>query len=180
MHLEYENTDNGGQWVYTSRSGRRYTGATQEDAERKWIIASLHAAQRELGMVRDLCARKYFGITSFSDLNLQQLRELNNEILTARRFGKEMSTTASQEIEPKATNAQIKRIVKLGRYSIITEKYGKDFFWNKCKEWMPRFKNAARINLDDLTNQEAWYLVKRLEKIEKRLAAGQLPALNEL
>lgn len=174
MNVSIEHTATGErQFVHTSRSGRRYIGTTPEETERKLLIASLHAAERELGMVHEICAQRFLGISSFADLNLQQLRELNKVISDARRFG----TQAAQEnnsLEPKATSAQIKRLVKLGRYSIINEKYGNDWFWKKCLEWIVRLKNAnaKRVKLDELTNQEAWYLIKRLERIEKRLKTG--------
>jgi hypothetical protein len=160
-----------GLFVHRSRSGRQYKGGTPEETERKVLIASLHAADHELGIVHDLCAQRFCGICSFADLTLQQLRELNKEISDARRFGAQVTQT-NNSLEPKATSGQIKRIVKLGRYSIIDEKYGHDWFWKKAKEWVVRLKDAKRVKLDELTNQEAWYLIKRLERIEKRLKAG--------
>jgi hypothetical protein len=161
-----------GLYLYCSRSGRKYTGATPEETERKVLVASLHAAEHELGIVHEICAQRFFGITSFLDLTLQQLRELNKVISDARRFGSAV-VNENNSLEPKATSAQIKRLVKLGRYSIICEKYGKEWFWKKCLEWIVRLKNAKRVKLDELTNQEAWYLIRRLEKVEKRLKDGK-------
>lgn len=157
-------------FVYTSRSGRRYTGATQQEVERKVLLASLHVAARETGMVHEICAQRFAGICSLGDLTIEQLRELNKLFVESNRFGKEVEK--SQSLEPKATEKQIKRIVKLGRYSIITDHYGVDWFWKKAKEWIVRFRNVQRIRLDDLTNQEAWYLIRRLEKVEQRLLKG--------
>jgi hypothetical protein len=171
MNVSIEHTIAGQQFVHVSRSGRRYVGTTPEEAERKLLIASLHAAERELGIVHEICAQRFLGIHSLADLNLQQLRELNKVISDARRFGTQ-AANKNNSLEPKATSAQIKRIVKLGRYSIICEKYGKEWFWRKAKEWVVRLKDAQRVNLDELTNQEAWCLIRRLEKVEKRLLAG--------
>jgi hypothetical protein len=174
MNVSIEHTATGErQFVYTSRSGRRYVGATPEETERKLLIASLHAGERELGMVHEICAQRFLGIASFADLTLQQLRELNKVISDARRFGSAVANE-NNSLEPKATSAQIKRLVKLGRYSVITEKYGKEYFWKKCLEWVVRFKDAKRVKLDEFTNYEAWYLIRRLEKVEKRLQAGQI------
>ncbi len=154
-------------FVYTSRSGRKYTGATPEEAERKKLLAILHAADREFGhgMVHDLC-ESMFGVHSFGGLAVMQLRELHAMVQESRRTG--IKLEKEQSLEPKLTDKQRKRIIRLGLY-VLGPVYGKEWFWTKCKKWIVRLHDAKRVELDELTNSEAWYLIRRLEKIEKRL-----------
>jgi hypothetical protein len=154
-------------FVCTSRSGRKYTGATPEEAERKRLLAALHAADREFGhgMVHDLCD-SMSGVQSFGGLAVTQLQELLVVVQESRRAGKKLD--AGQSLEPKLTEKQKKRIIRLGLY-VLGPVYGKDWFWKKCTQWIVRLHDAKRVDLDQLTNQEAWYLIRRLEKIEKRL-----------
>lgn len=156
------------QFVSTSRSGRRYTGATPEEAERKHLLAMLHAFDRKMsGIAHEVCASR-FGTASFGQLTLEQMRELKKLFAESRSTGAQLQEVAGASLEPKLTTAQRKRLIKLGLY-VLAPYYGKDWFWNKCKEWVVRLKNAQRVNLDEMTNQEAWYVIRRMEKIEKRL-----------
>lgn len=176
-------------FVCTSRSGRKYTGATPEEAERKKLLAILHAADREFGngasghmidkdgdlktvhdnnshsAVRDLCD-SMFGTLSFGRLSVKELRELKAMVDESRRAGRKLD--AGQSLEPKLTDKQRKRIIRLGLY-VLGPVYGQEWFWAKCKKWIVRLHDAERVDLDQLTNQEAWYLIRRLEKIEARL-----------
>ena len=166
-------------FVYTSRSGRKYIGATPEEAERKKLLAILHAADRELrphlnplpegeephSPVRDLCD-SMFGTFSFGRLNVMELRALKVIVDESRRTGAKLEK--EQSLEPKLTDKQRKRIIRLGLY-VLGPVYGKEWFWAKCKKWIVRLHDAKRVDLDELTNSEAWYLIRRLERIEKRL-----------
>lgn len=164
--MRIEHTQEGvRQFVSTARSGRRYVGSTPEEAERKHLLAFLHAAERENGIARDL-AESQFGTRSFGHLTIEQMRSLKNQFVASRQAGKELEK--NQRLEPGMTQKQRARIIKLGLY-VLAPYYGKDWFWRKCKEWVVRFHHVARIDLDDLTNQEAWYVIQRLERIEKRL-----------
>ena len=154
-------------FVYTSRSGRKYAGATPEEAERKKLLAILHAADREFGhsMVHDLC-ESMFGVQSFGRLSVKEMRELHAMVQESKRTGAKLEK--EQSLEPKLTDKQRKRIIRLGLY-VLGPVYGKEWFWAKCKKWIVRLHDAKRVDLDELTNSEAWYLIRRLERIEKRL-----------
>lgn len=155
------------QFVRTARSGRRYVGATPEEAERKHLLATLHAFEREMGIGREI-AESRFGTKSFGQLTLDQMRELKNLFVESRRAGEHLQEEQRFALEPKMSEKQRKRIIRLGLY-VLAPYYGKDWFWRKCKEWVVRFHHVERINLDHMTNQEAWYVIQRLERIEKRL-----------
>lgn len=174
MNMQIERTEQGEKrFVHVSRSGRRYGGATPQEAERKTLLAALHAMKRTIGddLAVEICARMFGGIGHFGDLTNDQMRELKNTFTEALRFGDKMEK--AQRLEPMATEKQIKQLVKLGRYSVITERYGTGFFWRKVKEWCPRLRGTkGLVQLDDLSNQEAWTVIRRLEKIEARLKKG--------
>jgi hypothetical protein len=174
MNIQIEHTATGEKrFVHISRSGRRYGGATPAEAERKTLLAALHALKRTIGgdLAIETCARMFGGICSFGDLTVEQMRELKNTFIESLRIGEKLEK--EQRIEPMATDKQIKQMVKLGRYSIITATYGTGFFWRKVKEWCPRLRGThGRIELDDLSNQEAWTVIRRLQKIEARLKQG--------
>ncbi|MBP8975081.1 MAG: hypothetical protein KBG83_00030 [Bacteroidetes bacterium] len=155
------------QYIIRTKSGRKYRGATPEEAERKFLLSYLHAAAREYEGLRELCNAE-FGNYSFGSLTLEQMRQLKSYYERANESGEALKESTRIVSEAKATPRQIAAIVKLGRY-VIGERYGKNWFWQKCKEWIPRFNDAERINLNELTSYEAWYLIQRLEKIEKRL-----------
>jgi len=155
------------QYVIRTKSGRKYRGATPEEAERKFLLSCLHAAAKEYEGLRELCYAEY-GSYSFGKLTIEQLRQLKSYHDQANQSGEALKESTRVVNEAKATPRQISAIVKLGRY-VLGERYGKDWFWKKCKEWIPRFNDLERINLNDLTSYEAWYLIQRLEKIEKRL-----------
>ncbi len=152
----------------TSRSGKIYSGPTRKDAERKYLLASLHAADKELGFLHDVCAQMFSGIYSFGDLSVDQMRQLYRTVSDARISGNKLKQEATRSLEPKATTKQIKRLIKIGKYSSVAETYGAEFFWKRTKEFIPRFKNS-RVDLSELSNAEAFYLIRRFEQIEKKL-----------
>lgn len=156
----------------TSMSGKIYSGQTPEDAERKYLLACLHAANKELGFLHDVCAQMFAGIYSFRDLSIEQMRQLYRTVSDARISGNKLKQQATRSLEPKATEKQIKRLVKLGRYSIVAATYGNNYFWQCAKEWIDRFKDAKRVDLSELTNAEAHYLIQRMERIEKKIQKG--------
>lgn len=173
-------------FVHQSQSGRKYIGTSPEEVERKRLLAMLHAANRELSphlegegksMVRELC-ESMFGTSSFGSLTVPQMRELKAMIDESRRAEKKLEE--KQALEPKLTPSQKKRIIKLGLY-VLGPVYGKEWFWKKCKAWIVRLHDANRVNLDELTNQEAWYMIRRLERIEKHLkSTGEIMADAEM
>jgi hypothetical protein len=154
-------------FVCTSKSGRKYVGDTPEAAERKRLLAIIHAANREFehGIVRDMC-ESMFGTQSFGSLTVSQLLELKAMVDASKRNVRDIDSLTT--LEPKLTDSQRKRLIRLGLY-VLGPVYGKDWFWAKCKKWIIRLHDAKRVDLDQLTNQEAWYLIRRMEKIEKRL-----------
>lgn len=168
-------------FVHVSRTGRSYRGATAADVERKMLLAALHAlkqtvdggqtievrGQKSESVAVEMCARLYGGIVSFGDLTIEQMRELKTTFQDSLRFNQQ--TESAQRLEPLISEKQRKRIVRLGLY-VLGPVYGKQWFWEKCKKWIVRLKDAKTVDLNSLTNQEAWYLIQRLERIEKRLA----------
>lgn len=169
--LTIQHTSTGKQFVHMTRSGRRYVGATPEIAERKYLLAVTHMLAKKIGedIAEEICAGLFLGITSFGDLTLPQLRELERTFKGSMQSFQQVES--AQRIEPLLTDKQRRTLIKLGVY-VLGPKYGKDFFWNKVKEWMPRWKNAGRVDLGKLTNQEADYLIRRFTKIERRLEAA--------
>lgn len=159
MRMTFEN----GMYVGMTRSGRRYVGLTAEEAERKYLLALLHCYKRQLGgrQFEEICAAQFQGICSLGDLSILQLREFKGLVDDANRF--QRAVTDRNKLEPRLTERQRKRIVRLGRY-VLGERYGKDWFWKKLPEW------TKKTRLDDLTHAEAHYVIQRLEKIEAALS----------
>ena len=155
-----------GRHIVVARSGRQYCGLTAEEAERKYRLALCHAFKRKLGaeVVEELIASNYMGITSLGDLTIEQLRELSGIMLDACQYGNQMEK--AQRLEPAISEKQRKRIIRLGKY-VLGPRYGNTWFWKKLKEW------TGKTKIDDLTNAEAHYMIKRLESIERRLSKGE-------
>ncbi len=155
MNITFQN----GQFVGMTRSGRRYFGATAEEAERKYLLAYLHAYGRQVGMpvLREIAAANFGGVCSLGDLAITEMRELKTMVEDAVRFGRREADRA--RLEPRLTDKQRRRIIRLGRY-VIGERYGKDWFWRNLKEW------TKKSRIEDLTVAEAHYVIKRMEKIE--------------
>lgn len=155
MRLTFEN----GMYVGMTASGRRYVGLTAEEAERKYLLAFLHVFKKQLGgrQFEEICAATFEGVCSLGDLTLAQLRDFKCMADDARRF--QRTVTERGNVEPKLSDKQRKRIVRLGRY-VLGERYGKDWFWKKLPEWTKKHR------LDELTHAEAHYVIQRLEKIE--------------
>lgn len=181
MNMQVEHTTDGGKrFVHVSRSGRRYRGATTDEVERKTLLAALHALKRTIDNGRphnesiavEMCARLFVGICSFGDLTVEQMRELKQVFVESLRVGERLEK--AQRLEPAATEKQLKKIKALGLYSIVGTTYGRSWIWKKLKEWVVRYRDTeGRIDLNDLTQQEAWYVIKRLERIEQRLLAQE-------
>lgn len=171
MNCETNKATGEKRWVHVSRTGRIYGGATAEEVERKTLLASLHALKRTVGsdLAVEMCAKMFGGICHFGDLTNSQMRELKNTFIESLRYGKQLEE--AQRIEPLITDAQRKKIIRLGLY-VLGPKYGKQWFWRKCKEWVVRLRDADRVDLNKLTNQEAWTVIKRLERIEAQLKKG--------
>ncbi len=151
--------------IVVSRSGRRYYGVTLEDAQRKYLLATLHAYTKEYPILREISADRY-GTSSFGKLSLQQLWELKKVISESSRTSQNITNNLTAE--PKLTEQQRKKIIRLGLY-VIGKRYGSGWFWRKCREWIPRFRQTEKIDLDSLTNYEAWIIIRKLEKIEQRI-----------
>lgn len=178
INLHVEQTASGQRrWVHVSRSGRKYSGETPDVVERKWLLATLHKLcsvidgdDKKQTIGREMCARLYGGIVSFGDLSVEQMRELRQVYTDALIAARKLE--AMQRIEPMATEKQLRKIKALGMFSAVGRTYGRQWLWKKLKEWVPRWKNADRVKLEDLTQQEAWYVIQRLERIEKRINDG--------
>lgn len=159
MRLTYKD----GKYAVLTMSGRSYTGLTAEEAERKYLLALLHVYKRQIGArsFEELTAANFRGVCSLADLTLSELREFRTMVHDAGNFARRVSDR--NNLEPRLSEGQRKRIIRLGRY-VLGEKYGKDWFWKKLREW------TKKSRLDDLTHAEAHYIIKRMEKIEARLA----------
>lgn len=167
MKITIENTEVGKQFVGISFSGRRYVGDTPNEVERKWLLAILHITKSKIGeqTFEDVVAANCNGVHSLRLCTTEQLQHLKRLFDDANRFSRWAKN--NQRIEPMMTEKQRKIIVRLGRY-VLGEVYGKDWFWQKLFQW------TKKNWLDDLTNAEAWRVIKRLEKIENRIYKGKL------
>lgn len=178
MNLTITHTDQGKLYTLMTRSGRRYSGATMEEAERKELLAELHALRRQIGDddAYRTCASLFEGVASFGDLEIGHMRQLRQVFRDAVRFGKKLEQ--SQRLEPGITEKQRKAIIRLGKY-VLGPVYGDTWLFKKLKEWIPRFADVQRVDIGELTNSEAWYVIRRLEKIEAKAGhrdTSHLPA----
>lgn len=148
---------------------RTYKGTTRQEAERKLFLAALHALDKEYaGILHEIC-EKQFGKSSFGALSIDEMKYLRSLFRRSKDLSDRMAVmTQYNGIEPMITEKQRKRLIRLGLY-VLGARYGKKWFWEKCKEWLPRFRSVDRVELKSLTEYEACYLIKRFEKIEKRV-----------